>query len=336
MASGFGAAVGSYYTQQQVAPAAEPGMELGLGTGFPGDGMVPALHEDTGPAPEHDGQVAAQVNVNEAPDQKRDYSKSVWGTREMLVLSAAKENESEKLKLPGEREKRKHLTGAEKWREIENFCWAHMVQRSSEQCKDKWEAMLSAFKKVHDHEEGVQAGVLGKSYWDLSGEERREVGAARGEAKFPVKFEKDVYSHMARWLGQRARKRQSLKGEGSMEPQSDVTPGKKRKAGEMAAAAEEVKTDPSLVKRKKSESRQLTRIVDLMEQVISCTKETVLRMEERADQRQERHQALMREQMEVQKASFEGLVSSLSQVAFALSAAAESACAAADHTGRQS
>lgn len=125
---------------------------------------------------------------SEVDRKDRIYKKGPWSVPEMLVLQSAKREDVVRAGkgAPGI----KHRTAQEKWQSIEDYCWVHFVQRSAQQCQDKWESMSAEFKKVKDFECGTLPGQ--KPYWLMSIDERKSV-------RVPPNFQKEVYTALWEW-----------------------------------------------------------------------------------------------------------------------------------------
>jgi len=124
----------------------------------------------------------------EVDRKDRTYKKGPWSVPEMLVLQSAKREDVVRAGkgAPGN----KHRTAQEKWQSIEDYCWLHFVQRSAQQCQDKWESMSAEFKKVKDFECGSLPGK--KPYWLMTIDERKSV-------RVPPNFQKEVYTALLDW-----------------------------------------------------------------------------------------------------------------------------------------
>jgi hypothetical protein len=117
----------------------------------------------------------------------RIYRQSNWSLEEMLALQVAKREDRER---HGSNNNSHHsdslkaTTGAaaqERWNWIEDYCWALGVQRSAQQCHDKWEAISTAFKKSSS-----------SSYWQMSAEERKK-------HKLPANFPRELFMALMEW-----------------------------------------------------------------------------------------------------------------------------------------
>jgi glutathionylspermidine synthase len=118
----------------------------------------------------------------------RVYKKSNWTLMELQVLQAAKrEDQDKQLKADP---KEKHKSAAERWQWMEDYCWAHAVERSAQQCRDRWERMSADFKKVGDFEKHNRSGP---SYWQMSIDERKH-------KKLPSNFQQEVFHSLLEWF----------------------------------------------------------------------------------------------------------------------------------------
>lgn len=124
----------------------------------------------------------------EVERKARVYKKGPWSVPEMLALQSGKREDVERAGKGAPREK--HRTAQEKWQSIEDYCWVRFVQRSAQQCQDKWESMSAEFKKVKDFECGTLHGQ--RSYWLMTIDERKSV-------RVPPNFQKEVYTALWEW-----------------------------------------------------------------------------------------------------------------------------------------
>lgn len=123
----------------------------------------------------------------------RLYKKSNWVVEEMLVLQAAKREDLHRHERGA---KGSQNAAQERWNWIEDFCWASGVQRSAQQCHDKWEVISTAYKKVYNNEKYVCNGQ--KSYWNMSPEERKR-------NKLPPNFQKEIFTALLEWCNNKIR-----------------------------------------------------------------------------------------------------------------------------------
>ncbi|KAG0612053.1 hypothetical protein M758_7G186700 [Ceratodon purpureus] len=118
----------------------------------------------------------------------RIYKKGNWTAAEILVLQAARREDFDRVRRGNLKER--HKSAQERWKWIEDYGWSQGVHKSAQQCQDKWELLVSEFKKVNDYEKNVPGGQ--KSYWDMSKEERKKTA-------MPPNFYKEVYNALAEW-----------------------------------------------------------------------------------------------------------------------------------------
>lgn len=121
---------------------------------------------------------------------RREFRRTNWTVEECLVLQEAKREDYERQTNGGAKEK--HRTAAERWLAVEDFCWAHKVHRSGQQCKDRWEKMSTDFKKVFDYERHTTTGQT--SFWQMTLEEKKA-------KRLPSTFFLEVYKGLAQWFG---------------------------------------------------------------------------------------------------------------------------------------
>jgi hypothetical protein len=145
----------------------------------------------------------------------RIYRKSNWSLEEMLALQVAKREDRER---HGSNNNSHHnhslkattaAAAQERWNWIEDYCWALGVQRSVQQCHDKWEAISTAFKKVYNHDKlfsssssaaaaaaaassEVHKKSSSSSYWQMSAEERKK-------HKLPANFPRELFMALMEW-----------------------------------------------------------------------------------------------------------------------------------------
>jgi hypothetical protein len=135
---------------------------------------------------EEEGPTTPTGPAGSGVDRKdRMYKKGPWSVPEMVVLQSAKREDVVRAGkgVPGV----KHRTAQEKWQSIEDYCWLHFVQRSAQQCQDKWESLSAEFKKVKDFECAGQ-----KPYWLITIDERKSV-------RVPPNFQREVYTALCEW-----------------------------------------------------------------------------------------------------------------------------------------
>ncbi|KAL2636238.1 hypothetical protein R1flu_007717 [Riccia fluitans] len=119
----------------------------------------------------------------------RDYKRTNWTVEECMVLQAAKREDYGRQSNDGAKEK--HKTAAERWQAVEDFCWLHSVNRSGQQCKDRWEKMSADFKKIYDYERHAAIGQI--RYWEMTLDEKKV-------KRLPSKFYQEVYIGLSEWF----------------------------------------------------------------------------------------------------------------------------------------
>lgn len=123
----------------------------------------------------------------------RIYKKSNWVVEEMLILQAAKREDLHRHERSG---KGSQNPAQERWNWIEDYCWASGLQRSAQQCHDKWEVISTAYKKVYNNEKHACNGH--KSYWNMTPEERKR-------NKLPPNFQKEIFNALLEWSNTKTR-----------------------------------------------------------------------------------------------------------------------------------
>ncbi|CAM6095614.1 unnamed protein product [Calypogeia fissa] len=120
----------------------------------------------------------------------RDYRRTNWTLPESIVLQAAKREDLERLYGNGQKER--HLSAVERWQVVEDYCWAHGVRRSGQQCRDRWDKLSSDFKKISDYEK--QFSDPQQTYWNMTPETKKS-------KRLPSTFWVEVYTAMSEWFG---------------------------------------------------------------------------------------------------------------------------------------
>jgi hypothetical protein len=144
---------------------------------------------------DHIPQTGSEDNIAFGDRLKRDgyrkgriYKKGNWTAAEILVLQLARREDFDRVRKGNLKER--HKSAQERWKWIEDYGWSQGVHKSAQQCQDKWELLVSEFKKVNDYEKNVSG--IQKSYWDLSKEERKKTA-------MPPNFYKEVYNALGEW-----------------------------------------------------------------------------------------------------------------------------------------
>lgn len=103
----------------------------------------------------------------------------------MLVLVDSKKDQQHQALLDSSRDRMK--TAEQKWSEIAVMCNAANVNRNWNQCKKRWEKLITEFKKIFDFQANTPSG--GDGYFQLTRSERKEQG-------LPTTFQEDIFDAM--------------------------------------------------------------------------------------------------------------------------------------------
>ena len=110
----------------------------------------------------------------------------------MLVLCTAYQEWSERSGPSSTNRHLLHQTATEKWISLSDRCFELGINRSANQCNNKWNQTRADFKKVYDYEKEVPSGK--PSFWSYP----------KGEVKrlFKLKtiMKREVYDHINSWL----------------------------------------------------------------------------------------------------------------------------------------
>ncbi|CAM6090763.1 unnamed protein product [Calypogeia fissa] len=106
----------------------------------------------------------------------------------MVILQAARREDFNRQSKGGLKEKKK--TAVERWQWTEDYCWAQGVQKSAQQCQDKWELLASEFRTVNDYEKNIPNAQ--RSYWEMLGDARKKNCLSRN-------FYKEVFQSLTEW-----------------------------------------------------------------------------------------------------------------------------------------
>ncbi|KAH7415221.1 hypothetical protein KP509_14G033200 [Ceratopteris richardii] len=125
-----------------------------------------------------------------APVKAAPRSRCHWSHGEVMALFDAKKAEADRfdVEMPGKKIK----YSAERWDEVAAFVKARGCTKQASQCKDKWEKIWPAFRKIFDWEKQIPPGK--SSFWTMPGDEREREGFPRG-------FDKELYDVMAARFG---------------------------------------------------------------------------------------------------------------------------------------
>ncbi|MCO5600626.1 hypothetical protein L7F22_054741 [Adiantum nelumboides] len=129
------------------------------------------------------------------PTKITQRSRCHWSHNEIMALFNAKKAEADKYEnedMENEKMGKKARVPPERWDEVAEFCRAMGSNKSASQCKDKWERIWLAFRKITDWEKQPPPGK--SSFWAMQGDEREKEG-------FPRVFDKELYDAMAARFG---------------------------------------------------------------------------------------------------------------------------------------
>lgn len=117
-------------------------------------------------------------------------SRCHWSHGEVMALFDAKKAEADRfdVEMPGKKIK----YSSERWDEVAAFVKTRGCTKLASQCKDKWEKIWPAFRKIFDWEKQIPVGKA--SFWTMLGDEREQEGFPRG-------FDKELYDAMAARFG---------------------------------------------------------------------------------------------------------------------------------------
>lgn len=154
----------------------------------------PSAYIDIGPnaVPEI---VMSDGAVDGAPSKIAQRSRCHWSHNEVMALFNAKKAEADKYDIENvdnEKAGKKMRISSERWDEVAEFCKARGANKLASQCKDKWERIWLAFRKISDWERQPPSGK--GSFWAMQGDEREKEG-------FPRVFDKELYDALAARFG---------------------------------------------------------------------------------------------------------------------------------------
>lgn len=224
----------------------------------------------------------------------RLYKKSNWVVEEMLVLQAAKREDFHR-----------HDRGMkgiqnpvqERWNWIEDYCWASGVQRSAQQCHDKWEVISTAYKKVYNNEKYACNGH--KSYWNMSPEERKR-------NKLPPNFQKEVFSALLEWCDTKIKHSDS--GELVVDTSGPQGPSgvKAELVDSEDESGEETSGPNQFGKKRKLWSKTDEALATILVRNNKNVVEAMLESEDRKDKRHREDLEMERVKLELEKEKFRG------------------------------
>lgn len=129
------------------------------------------------------------------PSKITQRSRCHWSHNEIMALFNAKKAEADKYEnedVENEKAGKKMRVPPERWDDVAELCRAMGSNKSASQCKDKWERIWLAFRKITDWEKQPPPGK--SSFWTMQGDEREKEG-------FPRVFDKELYDAMAARFG---------------------------------------------------------------------------------------------------------------------------------------
>lgn len=139
--------------------------------------------------PEPNG-IEDKMTLDGAPTKAAPRSRCHWSHGEVMALFDAKKAEADRfdVEMPGKKIK----YSSERWDEVALFVKTKGCTKLASQCKDKWEKIWPAFRKIFDWEKQIPIGKT--SFWTMLGDEREQEGFPRG-------FDKELYDAMASRFG---------------------------------------------------------------------------------------------------------------------------------------
>ncbi|MCO5586690.1 hypothetical protein L7F22_040632 [Adiantum nelumboides] len=131
-----------------------------------------------------------KMAIDGAPVKAAPRSRCHWSHGEVMALFDAKKAEADRfdVEMPGKKIK----YSSERWDEVAAFVKTRGCTKLASQCKDKWEKIWPAFRKIFDWEKQIPVGKA--SFWTMLGDEREQEGFPRG-------FDKELYDAMAARFG---------------------------------------------------------------------------------------------------------------------------------------
>ncbi|KAH9314569.1 hypothetical protein KI387_023196 [Taxus chinensis] len=116
---------------------------------------------------------------------RRQKSRVRWSIADTSILIEAKRIERD-TQTNGSAMK-KAISSTEKWKIVQNYCSSHGVDRTANQCRDRWEHVLPDFKRIRDYESHIPSGH--DSYWNMTTRERID-------RKLPANYAKEIFDAM--------------------------------------------------------------------------------------------------------------------------------------------
>ena len=122
----------------------------------------------------------------------RSVASGPWSNDELLVFCTAYKEWS---KRSGPNSTKRHLLhqmATEKWINLSDRCFELGINRSANQCNNKWDQTRTNFKEVYDYEKDVSNGR--PSFWSYP------EGEAKRLFKLKTIMKRKVYDHIISWL----------------------------------------------------------------------------------------------------------------------------------------
>eukprot|EP01018_Ginkgo_biloba_P007934 Gb_41441 [translate_table: standard] len=136
-----------------------------------------------------------QTSTNLAKGQRSSSqqrgNRARWSVAETLILIDAKRHEKDLYNTSGVMRKTK--SSNEKWQDISIYCQANAVERTANQCKDRWEHTQPDYKKINDYERNIPSGH--DNYWQMTSVDRTL-------KKLPSKYNEEIFQAMENNFGQ--------------------------------------------------------------------------------------------------------------------------------------
>jgi hypothetical protein len=248
----------------------------------------------------------------------RMYRKSSWSLEEMLALQVAKREDRERHGSNSNSHHNHNLKATtvaaaqERWNWIEDYCWALGVQRSAQQCHDKWEGISTAFKKVYNHDKlfsssssaaaaaassEVHKKSSSSSYWQMSGEERKK-------HKLPANFPRELFMAVMEWQTGKSSRSSVDPGELVVDTSTPVP------IADLTESDDESDDDISGPNRTMGKRRKLggpkieATLANILEHNSQTVVEAMMELEERQDKRHREDLELEKRKLAMEKENF--------------------------------
>ena len=115
-----------------------------------------------------------------------------WSNDELLVLCTANKEWSKISGLNSTNRHFLHQMATQKWINLLDHFFELGINRSANQCNDKWDQTRVDFEKVYDYEKNVPSG--NPSFWSYP------EGEAKRLFKLKTIMKREVYDHIISWL----------------------------------------------------------------------------------------------------------------------------------------